>query len=41
MIMRVPSKDKECDDDQRSNNGETEIEETGKNLNRAREAFIE
>ena len=40
-VLRVPSKDKEYNDDQRSHNErETEIEQTGKNLNRAREAYF-
>ena len=39
-VPRTPSKDKEYDDDQRSDiEGVTEIEKTGKNLNRAREAY--
>ena len=37
QVLRVPSKDKGYDDDQRSDTeGVTEIEQTGKNLNRAR-----
>ena len=40
-VLRVPSKDKEYDDDQRSDiEGVTEIEQTGKNLNRVREAYF-
>ena len=39
-VPKVPSKDKECDNDQRSDNkGETEIEQTGKNLKQVRSLF--